>query len=287
MPRGEKDHATNWLIQNHPGALLRLAGIAQFRSCKAAHTRLTLPQALPDGLMEVVLPDQRHLHVLLEMESYPSSETEEQVARDMDLAEMALGSLPDTVLIVLAQRGKTQQSSKRTQQSALGWATRRHRWRVVEVGKVAAAELLALEEVALVPLLPLTRSRESTETLLQQCKDRIEQQGQPRERGTLLTITAILATLRFGYAERWLALLGGKEVVSHSPLYQKWMDEKECADNQAAILSFLEARFGAAVPEELTAHVRSVTDLQKLREGIKQAGRCKSLKDFRNRFAKV
>jgi hypothetical protein len=38
--------------------LLRLAGLAQVRSCQAAHARLTLPQALPDGLLEVVLPDQ-------------------------------------------------------------------------------------------------------------------------------------------------------------------------------------------------------------------------------------
>jgi hypothetical protein len=64
------------------------------------------------------------------------------------------------------------------------------------------------------------------------------------------------------------------------------MEEKECAVRQADILSILEARFGA-VPEELTAHVRSVTDLQKLEDGIKQAARCKSCKDFRNRFAKA
>jgi hypothetical protein len=63
-----------------------------------------------------------------------------------------------------------------------------------------------------------------------------------------------------------------------------WKEEKECADNQAAILSVLEVRFGA-VPEELTAQERSLTDLQQLREGIKQAARCKSCKNFRNRFA--
>jgi hypothetical protein len=71
---------------------------------------------------------------------------------------------------------------------------------------------------------------------------------------------------------------------SHSPLYQKWVEEERCATRQAAILSFLEARFGI-VPEELAAHVRSVTDLQKLQEGIKQAALCKNCKDFRNRFA--
>src|SRR5437763_816038 len=98
MPRGDKDHGTNWLIQHHARGLLRLLGIARFRACKAAHARITLPQALPDGLLEVVLPaDEGTLHVLLEMESYPSKETEEQLVRDMNLAEMALGVLPDTV----------------------------------------------------------------------------------------------------------------------------------------------------------------------------------------------
>ena len=111
MPRGEKDHATNWLMQHHPSALVRLAGIAQLRSCKAAHTRLTLPQALPNGLLEVLLPEQKTpLHLLVEIESYPSKENEEQLVRDMDLAELALGTLPDTVLIVLRQRGKKQSS---------------------------------------------------------------------------------------------------------------------------------------------------------------------------------
>src|SRR4051794_27770318 len=110
MPRAEKDHGTNWLIQHHAPGLLRLVGIEHFRSCKAAHARITLPQALPDGLLEVILPDQqRPMHVLLEMEAYPSRENEEQLAKDMDLAEMALGVLPDSVLIVLSRRGNQKQ----------------------------------------------------------------------------------------------------------------------------------------------------------------------------------
>ena len=58
--------------------MLRLVGRAEVRSCRAAHARLTLPQALPDGLLEVGLPDQvGSLPVLLEIEAYPSHETEE------------------------------------------------------------------------------------------------------------------------------------------------------------------------------------------------------------------
>src|SRR5690349_296293 len=80
MPRGEKDHATNWLIQHHARGLLRLVGMAQVQSCQAAHARLTLPQALPDGLLEVALPHtQERLPVLLEIEAYPSEETVQQM----------------------------------------------------------------------------------------------------------------------------------------------------------------------------------------------------------------
>jgi hypothetical protein len=211
MPRGDKDNATNWLMQHHPAALVRLVGIAQFRSCKAAHARITLPQALPDGLLEVLLPEQKSpLHLLLEIESYPSKENEEQIVRDMDLAELALGALPDTVLIVLRQRGK-KQASKCAQRSPLGWARRRHEWRVVELWTVPAEELLALGEVGLVPLLPLTSTHEAPETLLQQCKERIERQGRPGERSTLTAVTAILTGLRFGHAEHWIDFLGGRK----------------------------------------------------------------------------
>src|SRR5262245_31438954 len=155
MPRGEKDHGTNWMIQHHSRALLRLVGLAEVRSCRTAHARLTLPQALPDGLLEVGLPDRPEpLPVLLEIEAYPSSETEEQLARDMDLARTALGVRPDVVLLVLCRRGNQKQSAKRQEQSALGWSGRRHWWNVVKLWRVPAEQLLALEEVGLTPLLP-------------------------------------------------------------------------------------------------------------------------------------
>src|SRR5437879_5517113 len=142
MPRGEKDHGTNWLIQHHPAALLRLLGLSAVRSCRTAHPRLTLPQAIPDGLLDVLLPGHdQPLPMLLEMETYPSRETDEQMARDLDLAQLALGVLPDAAVIVLCRRGK-RQAAGRAQHSALGWSARRHRWRVLELWKVPADELL-------------------------------------------------------------------------------------------------------------------------------------------------
>src|SRR5207249_4664890 len=156
-------------------------------------------------------------------------------ARDMDVAQMALGVLPDAVVLVLCPRGNQKQSSNRQVQSALGWSGRRHWWNVVKLWKVPAEELLALEEVGLVPLLPLTRSRQSPETLVQQSRERIERHAVPAEQPTLLTITAIMASMRSGTLERWLSLLGGKNVVEHSPLYQHWMAEERRATRQADI----------------------------------------------------
>jgi hypothetical protein len=167
--------------------LLRLVGLAKARSCRAAHARLTLPQALPDGLLEVVLAETPSpVPVLLEIEAYPSSETEEQLARDIDLARMALGVVPDAVLLVLCGRGNQKQTSKRDERSALGWSGRRHWWKVVELWKVPAGQLLALDEVGLTPLLPLTRSKQAPETLVQQSKERTERQASAAEQPTLL-----------------------------------------------------------------------------------------------------
>jgi hypothetical protein len=285
MPRGEKDHGTNWMIQHHPAALLRFLGVPDVRSCRTAHPRLTLPQAIPDGLLEARLPGHdQPLPFLLEVEAYPSPETDEQMARDLDLAELALGVLPDAAVIVLCRRGR-RQAPGRAQQSALGWSVRRHRWRVVELWKVPAEELLAMNEVGLVPFVPLARTRERPAALLQRCWERIEQQGRPDERATLLTITSIMATMRYTGAERWIEALGGKTMLAESPLYQKWMAEKECETKQEAILRFLLGRFGE-VPEAVAAQVRAVTDLEKLDAAIDNAARCGSLDAFRKRLAR-
>jgi hypothetical protein len=156
---------------------------------------------------------------------------------------------------------------------------------VLELSSISDAELLALNEVALVPLLPLTSSQQKPQTLLEQCKARIEQHARPEERATLLTITAIFATMRYPRAEEWLTMLGGKTMLSQSPLYQKWMDENTCATRQDAIIRILKARFDEA-PEELAAQIRTVSDLEQLERGIDHAALCISLKDFRKRLAK-
>jgi hypothetical protein len=224
------------------------------------------------------------LHVLLEMEAYPSRETDEQMARDLDLAQLALGVLPDAALIVLQPRGR-KQASGRTQHSAMNWSVRKHRWRVLELWKVPAEELLGLDEVGLVPFVPLGKSRESPRVLLERCRERIERQSRPQQRSTLLTITSIMAGLRYTDVGEWFEFFGGKVMLAESPLYQLWMAEKERETRQDDIVRVLKARLGP-VPEETAAIVKSVADLEKLDRALTHAARCRDLDDFRKRIAR-
>jgi hypothetical protein len=279
MPRSEKDHGTNWLIQNQAGALVRLLGLAP-RACRTAHPRLTFPQAIPDGLLELTLPDhERPVPLLLEIETYPSRETDEQMSRDLDLAALALGVLPDAAVIVLCRRGKNQ-AAGRSQESLLGWSQRRHRWRVLELWKVSADELLGMNEVGLLPLVPLAQSRESPALLFRQCWERIEQQGRRDQRVALLTITSILAGLRYTEARGWVETLGGKSMLAESSVYQQWIAENSAEIRQTDIVFILEERFGK-VPEAIAVQVRGIIDPEKLKECMRYALRCKSLEGFR------
>ncbi len=282
MPRGDKDHGVNWLIQNQAPALARLLGLAS-RACRPAHARLTLPQAIPDGLLELTLDgDPDPLPLLLEIETYPSTETNEQMSRDLDLAALALKKLPDAAVLILCNRGSPQ-ASHRVQESRMGWSQRQDRWRTLELWTFPAEQLLVLNEVGLLPLLPLTQSPESPELLFRQSWERIDRQSRRDQREPLLTITSILASLRYTEAEGWIETLGGNSMLAESPLYQKWMAQKEIETKQADIVFILEDRF-ANLPEEVAVQVRGLTDPEQLKDALRHAFRCKSLKDFRRRI---
>lgn len=287
MPRGEKDHCSNWMLQHHARALARLVGLSAVVSCQAVHARLTLPQVLPDGLLQVVLPEaEEPVPLLVEIEAYPSKETEAQIARDMNMAWQVLGVLPDTVLVVLCPRGQQRQSARRRDRSTLGWSNHSHSWKVVELSQYPAEKLLELEEIGVTPLLPLTRSSLAQDTLVQQCKERIERDALASERPTLLTITAVMASMKSRNVEHWLSVLGGQNVVEHSPLYQHWMLENTRKTKQDTVVQILETRFGP-VSESLGAAIRAVQDVNKLTEGIDLAVQSRSLRQFEKRFSEM
>src|SRR5262249_188918 len=151
-----------------------------------------------DGLLEIGFPGQRDLvPVLVEIETYPDQEHEEQVLRDLAAVLLDRRVLPDVVTVVLHPKGEVRLSGQQRKQSRLRLTELTWRWHVIELWTVPAADLLAAGDVGLLPWLPLAHSEEPPEALLQVCRERIEQQARPEERANLLAVAQVMAQLRY------------------------------------------------------------------------------------------
>ena len=65
-----------------------------------------------------------------------------------------------------------------------------------------------------------------------------------------------------------------------SPLLQELMDQARRETRHADILRVLEARFGL-VPPDVSAHLRAITDEQKLEDLTTRAALCPDVESFR------
>jgi predicted transcriptional regulator len=178
--REDKDNSSKWLIEHHGGALLRLSGISGFTSWRTAHTQRTHPTQMPDGLLEVIFPEHPEPDLfVLEVATFPERRAEEQAARDAALVWLDRGVVPDVVTLVLHPKGKVRVSGQWQSSSRRGAARLAFTWTVVEMWTLSAENLLALNDVGLIPWVPLAQTERPPEALLRQCRERIEQQAKP------------------------------------------------------------------------------------------------------------
>jgi hypothetical protein len=185
------------------------------------------PRQLPDGLLEVHFQGQKKPdYFLVEIATYYEKRLLDQVVRDAQLVWMARKVLPEVLALILCQRGSTEIPDTVQVQSRLGWTAASLRWKVVPLWSVPTADLLAAQNVGLIPWVPLTQFEGPPEPILQQCRQRIEQQA-PRDRqANLLAITQVLLQLRFPDPEL-LSILGGESAMIESPLLKEF--EKKTA----------------------------------------------------------
>jgi predicted transposase YdaD len=279
MPRHEFDKSSKWLLQRHGRGILFLGGARGVRSCRALQAEVVQPRRLPDGLLEVFFHGRKKPdYVLVEVATYPEKRVPGQVLDDLMLTYQQLRQLPELLTLVLHPRGQLRVSGKQELESRLQWSKLVYEWKVVELWTVPAEDLLTAGEVGLIPWVPLTRFQGPPEALLEQCRQRIEQQAPPQEQANLLAVAQVLARLRFK-DPLLLALLGGKRVVIESPLIKEIVAESL----QEAILELLQDRFGA-VPREVATPLRAVLSKKKLLELNKLAARCPDLETFRTRL---
>ena len=154
----------------------------------------------------------------------------------------------------------------------------------MEVWTIPAEELLRVGDVGLIPWVPLTDFPDPPETMMQRCRDAIEQHAPPGEKANLLAVTQVFSFLRYNDLAI-LTVLGGKEVMLEIPFLDEIVMEKTrataCETARQDIVTVLEARFGD-VPRDLSEEIESVVDAKQLRGLVRLAASCPDLDAFRN-----
>lgn len=137
------DRTAKWLIDRHGDSILHLAGITGFTRWQALPAETVAPKRLPDGLIEVWFPGQRHPDlVLVEIETYPDKDVDRQVFEDLEVVHLTRGITPEVACLVLKPKGNLVVTGSATRSSRRGSTTVTARWPVVNLWEVDADDLL-------------------------------------------------------------------------------------------------------------------------------------------------
>jgi hypothetical protein len=191
--------------------------------------------------------------------------------------------VPEIVAIILHPGGGHRVPQTVDRVSELGVSGLQLRWRVVELWKLSAEDLLAANDVGLIPWVPLTQFTEPPEQVLEICRQRIDKQAVPTERENLLAVSQVLAKLRYN-DPGLLNILGGRKVMIESPLIEELVQERLAEQRQGDIGTILKDRFGS-VPADLAHQLKTITDQERLAALFAWALRCPDLEAFRVRMA--
>jgi hypothetical protein len=281
---GTYDKSSKWLIQHHGDSILRLAGFTSVEEWRPLQAELVQPTQLPDGLLEAQLSGRESPNLfVVEIGTYPENRLYDQLTRDALLVFLDRMVVPEVVVLILHPKGNLQISDFAEFESELGLASLRLRWRVVELWKLDAEELLATNDPSLMPWVSLTEFTDPPEEVLRRCRQTIDQEAKPAEQTNLLAVSQVLAKLRFDDVNI-LNLFGGKQVMIESPLIQELVDEAVLSQKQKDILQILKVRFGD-VPAEVSAKVEAKRALDELEPLFDASATAPSLDAFKERLS--
>lgn len=283
--RQEKDRSSKWLIENHGDAILKLANVTGFQSWRAIQSEIVAPRRLPDGLLEVKFPGLSGANLfLIEIETYADREVAIQIFEDILLTRVERGTVADAIVVVLRPKGRVEVESRIEESSQHGLTAIAGAWRVVELWKLEATDLLAANDVGLIPWVPLTQFSGPPEQLLRQCREGIDRLAKPEEHDALLAVTSILTTAVFN-DRSLLKILGGNNVMLlDTPLMNELLAERDRRRTRRHILVFLQARFGS-IPNEVVEQIEHFDDDASLENLLRLAGQCPDLETFRTKMA--
>jgi hypothetical protein len=275
----EFDKCSKWQIRHHADSILRMGGVQDIESWRAVQTELVMPRRIPDGLIEVYhrgesVPD----FYLIEAATHPETRIAGQILDDTAAFRLVHRALPEVMVLYLRPGGQIEAAGSAEVRSPRGLTSWDVRWRAIRLWEVPAADLLAANDVGLIPWVPLAKIDGPPEPILRECRDRILRQSPEDEREAMLVVTHFLAGLKYN-DPRVFEVLGGLEIMleNKSPFVQEWRREVI----KDAIVDLLVDRFG---PEagELRADLGLIKDATRLRAVHMLAATCGDLVSFRN-----
>ena len=273
------DKSSKFLLEHHGDSILRLGGVTDVESWRSVQAEVVQPSQLPDGLLEVRLRTRPEpVYTLVEIATFSERRVEEQMPRGALLVLLARQQLPEVLTLVLRPRGQYRVPPVQRLESPLGLTGLTLSWRVVELWTLPAEQLLAANDVGLIPWVPLTQFDGPPEAILQQCRERIDRQAPPNEHDNLLSVTQVMAWLRYNDPQL-LTIIGGRQTMIESTLIQGLLAER----SHKHILRLLTKRFGF-VPVDVKAAVEKVQEEDRLDEVVDWAVSCPDLEAFRARL---
>ncbi len=208
------DKGTRWLIRNCTESLLHMLRGRRVLRWDAPEPSLLHLERTPDGLLQALFEgDTEPRPVLIEVTTYPKSDIARQCLEDLCLARVALGQLPEAVVLVLAQRGVLVTPNRAHETSADGTTTLTAAWPVLHAWEFTAAELLQPQDPEGAPWAVLADYGAATpEEVVRRTRQVIERHPDETEKRKLLAVTQ--ARLRVRYNDGGLLdLLGVRRMM--------------------------------------------------------------------------
>lgn len=263
--------------------MLRLAGIHDIVSWRSLPAEVVQPAQLPDGLLEAQRAGSAEPELfVLEIASYPERRVVEQLERDVLLVLLNRRELPEAVAVVLHPKGNYRIPTTFTRSSGSGKTELTLKWRIIELWTVPATELLATEELGLMPWALLGQHDGEPEPLFRRCREIIDAKASDDERWNLLAVTQILARLRYKNL-RLFEILGGSNVMIESPMIKELQERWTANLSVQYIMTTLHERF-VTVDDETARLVRMLRP-ERLDTAMLAALRCQGLAEFKRSLA--
>jgi hypothetical protein len=290
----EFDKCGKYLIQHRGNSILRMGGVTDIARWATRQAEPVQHRQLPDGVLEVWGSDQVKSDIfIVEIATDPDARVPSQAVRDVALIYLERGILPEVLILFLREKGHVPAADSVELISPRGLTKLNLSWRAIKLWEIPAEDLLAMDDVGLLPWAPLAKVEGSPEQFVRRCRARMDEAapviGHP-EYENLLVVSQFLLPLRYNKGsallERLRAMLGGREVMIQSPLYQEIVEDSKkeglTEARQEDIMDALVRRFGPSA-QALEVEVKAV-EFDRLRDLHGFAVTCRSLASFRKRL---